>query len=70
LILGIFFGLLASLILKKVNMNEHPVGECIILQATAYLAYIFAEQFSFSGIITMFSCGFTLAHYAFFNISR
>ena len=37
---------------------------------SAYIAYLLAEAGSFSGIITLFSCGFTLAHYASYNVSR
>ena len=36
----------------------------------AYLSYLISENIEFSGIITLFSCGFTMAHYAYFNMSR
>ena len=70
LAIGICFGLFASWILKAVNMNHHAVKECCIMVMTAFMGYTFAEHFNFSGIITMFSSGFTMAHYAYYNISR
>ena len=69
LVIGILFGLLVAYILKIVDMKNNSVKECVILITSAYLAYLIAEFFYFSGIIVMFSCGFTMAHYAFYNIS-
>jgi NhaP-type Na+/H+ or K+/H+ antiporter len=43
LFVGIIFGLLASLLLKHINMNDEPIKECIILALSAYLSYLFAE---------------------------
>lgn len=68
LVMGICFGLSASFILKKINMNDNPVRECLIILSTGYLAYLTAESLHFSGIMTMFSCGFTMSHYAYYNI--
>ena len=69
LVLGVFFGLLASYILKKINMNENPIRECMVILTSGYLAYLMAESVKFSGIMTIFSCGFTMAHYAYYNVS-
>lgn len=69
-LIGIAFGLLCSIVLKVIPKLEHqPVKECIILFVFAYMSYLFAENFQLSGIITLFCCGFTMAHYAYYNIS-
>ena len=70
LVLGIFFGLFCSYMLKVVRMDDNPVKQCMIIILFAYLAYLFAELKHFSGIITLFSCGITTAHYGFYNITR
>lgn len=67
--MGALFGLFCSYILNKVNLNYDPVKECTLIIMTAYLSYLCAEQSSLSGIISMFSCGLFLAHYAWYNIS-
>jgi len=67
--LGALFGLSCSYLLKKVNLNHDPIKECTLILMTAYLSYLCAEQSSLSGIISMFSCGLFLAHYAWYNIS-
>ena len=70
LTIGITIGLLASLTLKHLpHFNAHPVKEATLIGVSAYVAYIVAEYFAYSGIITLFSCGFTLSHYAYHNVS-
>jgi NhaP-type Na+/H+ or K+/H+ antiporter len=69
LVMGICFGLIASLLLKKINMNDNPIRECMVILSSGYLAYLMAESVHFSGIMTIFSCGFTMAHYAYYNVS-
>ena len=70
LILGITFGLMCAFILKKVNLDDEPVKQCLMIITAAYFAYLTSETMNFSGIITLFSCGFTLAHYAQLNVSK
>lgn len=70
LFMGILFGLFASYVLKVVEMNNNPVKQIMVLLCSAYLAYLTAELTHFSGIITLFSCGFTIAHYGYYNISK
>ena len=41
-----------------------------MLFAIAYLSYLIAESFHLSGIITLFCCGFTMAHYAYHNVTQ
>jgi len=71
LLIGISFGLITSLVLKHLPyLNENPVKETTIIIVFAYLSFLFAEEFKFSGIITLFSSGFTMSHYAYYNVSR
>ena len=68
--IGIVFGLITSLVLKHTpDINASPVKETTIIVVFAYLSYLFAEQFEYSGIIVLFSCGFTMSHYAYHNLS-
>ena len=70
LLIGVSAGLAAALVLKHLPLlDSAPVKETTIILVFAYLSYLLAEAFRFSGIITLFSCGFTMAHYAFHNVS-
>jgi NhaP-type Na+/H+ or K+/H+ antiporter len=46
------------------------VREIFLLLLFAYASYIFSEMFGFSGVITLFCCGFTMSYYAFQNLSQ
>ena len=70
LILGITVGLMTAYILKKVDLDEEPTKQCLTILLAAYVSYLVSESLNFSGIITLFSCGFTLAHYAMLNINK
>ena len=50
-------------------MQEHPIMEIFFLLLTSYLSYVLSEMFNFSGIMTIFCCGFTMSHYAYYNVS-
>ena len=76
--MGVIFGLVAALLLKHIaaalrdnHQNDNQSSkDCTILFAIAYLSYLVAEELSLSGIITLFCCGFTLAHYAYHNVTK
>ena len=68
--MGLAFGLCAAFIFKQVSdLEEHPVREIFLLLLFAYASYITSELLGFSGIMTLFVCGFAMGHYAFKNIS-
>lgn len=67
--IGVFFGLLCAYIFKNLNLGSHPVREIFLVLLFAYLSYITSEMLSFSGIMTLFCCGFSMATYAFKNLS-
>ncbi len=71
ILIGIFFGLLASIILKHIpSLKAFPVKEIFFLILMAYLGYMISEICSFSGIMTLFCTGFTMSHYAYYNVSK
>ena len=67
---GAVVGLSSALLLKHVDLNYDPIKESIIILSLAYFSYLAAEQFAFSGIISMFSCGLFMAHYTFWNVGK
>ena len=70
LVIGIFFGLLTSFIMKSLpSLKLNKSREVLFLILCAYLSYMVAEYFNFSGIITIFICGITLSQYAYYNLS-
>ena len=67
---GIIFGLLCSYTLKRIRtLTKSPVSECAMIFVFAYISYIAAELWHFSGIITLLTCAVVLANYAWFNLS-
>lgn len=69
-LIGLFFGLMQSYLMKKArSLTRHTVAEITIIFAIAYISYIVAEIIHFSGIITLLSCGVTMAHYGWYNLS-
>jgi NhaP-type Na+/H+ or K+/H+ antiporter len=63
--------MLSALITNKlVNFKEHPPREIILIFLLAYLSYMISEELEFSGIITLFCCGFTMNHYTYYNLSE
>ncbi|XP_061185799.1 Na(+)/H(+) exchanger beta-like [Saccostrea echinata] len=68
LFIGIFFGVLTAIITKYTSTVR--VVEPLAVFVLAYISYLVAELFHFSGIIGLIGCGLTQAHYAFHNISQ
>ncbi|KAF2344723.1 Cation/H+ exchanger [Trinorchestia longiramus] len=65
--IGLIFGLVTALV-TRITTNVRVV-EPLALLAFAYLSYLGAELFHFSGIISLIVCGLVQAQYAFQNIS-
>ena len=61
LLIGILVGFLTALMTK--TMSEVRVMEPLALLSMAYFAYMAAEVFHWSGIISMIGCGIVQAHY-------
>lgn len=70
ILMGIVIGLFCSRLLKDVNMDYDSTKQTMFMMLFAYLGYLIAEQCKLSGIISMFSSGLVLAHYAYWNINK
>ena len=68
--IGYVVGLLTALLTKLTQDKYVRIMEPLIVYATAFLAYMLAELFHWSGILSLIACGLTQRHYAFRNISR
>ncbi|XP_033760416.1 LOW QUALITY PROTEIN: sodium/hydrogen exchanger 2-like [Pecten maximus] len=68
LCIGILLGVLTAIITKyTVHVR---VVEPLAVFVLAYISYLLAELFHFSGIISIIGCGLVQAQYAFHNISQ
>ncbi|KAJ8310371.1 hypothetical protein KUTeg_012236 [Tegillarca granosa] len=67
LTIGVLFGILTAIITKYTKHVR--VVEPLTVFVLAYISYLTAELFHFSGIISIIGCGLTQAQYAFHNIS-
>jgi len=68
--LGLGFGMASSLAFKYCRFLTHSaITETILLLIIAMIAYFISEMLEFSGIITLLSCGITMAHYTWYNLS-
>ena len=64
--IGLFFGLLCAFVFKNLKgLHKQPVREIFLLMLFAYVSYITSEICGFSGVITLFCCGFTMSYYAY-----
>ncbi|CAB3382637.1 Hypothetical predicted protein [Cloeon dipterum] len=68
LVVGVIGGLFTALITK--TTQDVRVVEPLAVLGMAYLSYLSAELFHFSGIISIIGCGLVQAHYALKNISH
>lgn len=70
LMIGALFGVMTALIMKKFRSFAQDASlECIILFSFGYLCYVTAEALHKSGIIALLTCGITMAHYTWYNLS-
>ncbi|XP_048745057.2 Na(+)/H(+) exchanger beta-like isoform X2 [Ostrea edulis] len=67
LVIGILVGCLSAVLTKFTNTVK--VVEPIAIFGMAYLAFLLAELFEFSGIICIIGCGLVQVAYAFQNIT-
>lgn len=69
-LIGIFFALLSSLILKNIRIfSKNPVSESMLIFCFGYLSYVISEVTKFSGIISLLTAGIVMAHYTWYNLS-
>ncbi|XP_075248523.1 Na(+)/H(+) exchanger beta-like [Convolutriloba macropyga] len=67
-LIGLSFGVVTAFLTRFTNHLR--VIEPLIVFSGAYFAYLSAECFELSGIISIICCGIVIAQYAFANISR
>ncbi|XP_070538540.1 Na(+)/H(+) exchanger beta-like [Ptychodera flava] len=68
IVIGILCGIISALITKFTTHVR--VVEPLAIIGVAYLSYLLAELFEFSGIIAIIACGLMQANYSFANISH
>ncbi|EQC27202.1 sodium/hydrogen exchanger 3 [Saprolegnia diclina VS20] len=66
---GFVTGLGCSLLCKNTNIKKYPKYEIALLFLFAYGSYSLAEVMKLSGIMSLFFCGITMAHYNTYNLS-
>lgn len=66
--IGVIVGALSSILTKYTNNVK--VIEPVVIFGTAYIAFLLAEMFAFSGIISIIACGIVQVAYAFANITK
>jgi len=67
---GLIYGTLSTVSTRFTLHRKLRIVEPLILLTTSYSAYLTAELFQFSGIISVVLCGILQAEYAKYNISR
>lgn len=68
--IGLFFGIFSSLTFKWFRFLTHSaITETLLLIIIAFVAYFISEAAELSGIISLLTCGITMAHYTWYNLS-
>jgi len=68
--IGLTGGVFSSLMFKHGRCLTHsPIVETIMLFLIAFGSYFLSEFFELSGIISLLTCGITMAHYTWYNLS-
>ncbi|EGG13895.1 hypothetical protein DFA_11656 [Cavenderia fasciculata] len=67
--LGIVIALLASILLKMLNLNQYPTQETLIVLIFSYASYSLGDALHLSGILSTFVCGMTFSHYGVHNLT-
>lgn len=67
--IGVVFALACALVLKYVELRQHPSLELGMMLVFSYAPYGLAEGLKLSGIMAILFCGIVMSHYAHFNLS-
>ena len=68
--IGLTFGIFSSLLFKWCRFLCHSaITETLLLQIIALFTYFSSEALELSGIISLLTCGITMAHYTWYNLS-
>ena len=70
ILIGVFFGFLATLMTKKLRFISHSaVFESTLLIAFAMFGYLLSEMLSFSAICSLLVTSIIYSHYTWYNLS-
>ncbi|KAA8497908.1 Sodium/hydrogen exchanger 8 [Porphyridium purpureum] len=69
-VVGVVTACVTALLLKYTRLSATPTLELSLYVLMAYLPYFICEGLGMSGIMGILASGVTLAHYAFYNLSR
>ena len=70
LAVGLIGGIFSSLMFKYLRFLCHSaITETLLLMIIAFVTYFISESGGFSGIISLLTCGITMAHYTWYNLS-
>ena len=68
-LIGLVFALVSALLLKHVDLRQHPSLELGMILIFSYAPYGLAEGLQLSGIMAILFCGIVMSHYTHFNLS-
>ncbi|KJE89560.1 sodium/hydrogen exchanger family protein [Capsaspora owczarzaki ATCC 30864] len=68
--IGVAISLVAAFCMKRVDLRHHPYFETSSLLIIAYISFLSAEAAELSGLMALFFCGLSMAHYTFYNLSQ
>ncbi len=70
IVIGIIFGLIASLMLKNMRfLVVSAIKETLLIFCVGYMAYAIGELAHMSGIICLLTSGVVMARYSWYNLS-
>lgn len=70
ILIGLGGGILSSLLFKYFRFLTHSaITETLCLMIFAFICYFISEALKMSGIISLLTCGVTMAHYTWYNLS-
>lgn len=70
-VVGSLIGLSSAFMLKHFRiLAGNSIHETALIFCFGYLAYVLAEFFGLSGIISLLASGVCMAHYTYYNISE
>lgn len=70
ILIGVVIGMLSSLMFKYMRFLTHsPITETLMIMILAFICYYASEGLHQSGIISLLTCGITMAHYTWYNMS-
>lgn len=72
MILGVFLGIIASLILKHIGADSsgNSNKQLGVMMVTPWAVYLLSEFAGLSGIVSIMFCGFVMAKYSMPNLSE